>query len=276
MSALRRLLAEPRTRGLSLDDPRTTLERRRILREKESLRRIYTEWYDGIVERLPGGPGSVLELGSGAGFLAERVPGIVTSEVVPLPGVRAVLDARRLPVASASLRAIVMTDVLHHVPDVRAFFAEAIRVLRPGGVVAMVEPWRSRWSSLVYRYLHHEPFEPGRASWEFPSRGPLADANGALPWIVFERDREVFEREYPALRLASIEPLLPFRYLLSGGVSTRALLPSPLFPVVAALERRLLPACAMFARIVLVREPRPGRVTIPPRPAGPDRDGHGV
>jgi 2-polyprenyl-3-methyl-5-hydroxy-6-metoxy-1,4-benzoquinol methylase len=48
-----------------------------------------------------------------------------------------------------SLRGIVMTNVLHHIPDARAFLKEAARCLHPGGVIAMIEPWVSPWSRLI-------------------------------------------------------------------------------------------------------------------------------
>jgi hypothetical protein len=38
---------------------------------------------------------------------------------------------------------------------------------------------------------------PDAADWSFPAVGPLSGANGALPWILFERDRARFEREFP-------------------------------------------------------------------------------
>ena len=64
-------LAHPLTKSLSVDDPRTTEARRRIILEKPFLRRIYSEWYDQIGAALPSGPGAVLEIGSGGGFLKQ-------------------------------------------------------------------------------------------------------------------------------------------------------------------------------------------------------------
>ncbi len=73
----------------------------------------------------------MVELGSGAGFLADYVPDLITSEVFPASDIRLVLDARTLPFATGSLRAIVMADVLHHIPDNHAFLAEALSVCGP-------------------------------------------------------------------------------------------------------------------------------------------------
>jgi SAM-dependent methyltransferase len=254
MGILRALLAHPLTRGLDIDSPDTTRIRRQIVREKAFLRRLYDEWYRMIAAALPPGAGTVVELGSGAGFLDEYIDGLVTSEVFPTPGAQIVIDGTRLPFGDGSLRAIVMTDVFHHIARPRAFLAEAQRSLRPRGRIVMVEPWVTPWSRLIYQNLHHEPFRPDAAEWEFPSSGPLSSANGALPWIVFERDRTVFEREYPGLGTVQVRPFMPLAYLVSGGVALRTLLPGWSYPVLRAAERLTAEsAMAMFAFITVER-----------------------
>ena len=249
-------LAHPLTRGLALDDPRTTERRRAIIQTKPFLRHLYEDWYAALACAVPPGAEPVLEIGSGAGFLSEFIPGLIASEIFPCPGINVVLDATRLPFAEASLRAIVLTDVLHHIAQPRAFFAEAARCVRPGGVVAMIEPWVTPWSRLIYTHLHHEPFRPEAATWEFPTSGPLSGANGALPWMLFARDRAQFAREFPEWRVQKIQPGWPFRYLVSGGVSMRALMPGAATGAWRLLESELQPwmaTWAMFAEIVLVR-----------------------
>lgn len=249
---LNRLLAHPLTQGLDVDDPRTTAIRRQIIREKPFLAAIYREWYGRLLSRLPS-EGKILELGSGAGFLRDIAPGVITSEVFATPGVLLVADGRQLPFADAGLDAIVMTDVFHHIPDVAAFLAEAVRCIKPGGRVVMIEPWLTPWSQWVYRHLHSEPFEP-EAGWEIPASGPLSGANGALPWIVFSRDLQHFEKTFPGLRLVAIKPMMAFSYLLSGGVSLRNLLPGWSYRLCRALEDRLDGSrWGMFAQIELER-----------------------
>lgn len=251
-----RWLAHPAVRGIDIDDPRLVSLRRRLVREKAFLRKIYQEWYAAIVAALPAGDGPVVELGSGGGFLEESVPGLITSELRECAHVRLVLDGQVLPFADASLRAIVMTDVLHHLPQSRLFVKEAARCVRTGGRVIMIEPWVSAWSSLIYTRLHHEPFRPEADEWEFPPGGPLSAANMALPWIMFVRDRARFEREFPQWRVLSIRPFMPFRYLVSGGMSMRGLAPSWTFGLWRALESALgrwSDGLGMFAEIVLER-----------------------
>jgi SAM-dependent methyltransferase len=253
---LRRWLEHPDTRGLDIDDPRLTQLRRRIISEKSFLRKIYQEWYRSIAASLPAIDGPILEIGSGAGFLQEFIPGLVRSEVFECPGMDVILDALTIPLADESLRAIVMTDVLHHLPEPRRFFSEASRCVRAGGAIIMIEPWVSQWSRCVYGHLHHEPFHPEATDWSFPASGPLSGANGALPWIIFNRDRVRFERDFPEWAIRTIKPQMPFRYLVSGGVSMRSLMPGAAFGIWRGLENILHPLMkqiAMFSFIVLER-----------------------
>jgi SAM-dependent methyltransferase len=238
------LLAHPLTRGLDIDSPRCTELRVSIIQEKSFLRQTYEEWYTAITSLLPSTEKPVLELGSGGGFLSDYIPELITSEVFYYQHVKVVLDGSRLPFANEALSGIVMTDVLHHLPQPREFFAEAS----------------------VYAKLHHEPFRPEAAEWSFPRRGPLSEANGALPWIIFERDRALFEKDFPDLQIHIIRPFMPFRYLLSGGVSLRSFMPGWSFALWRNLENLLQPwmkNLAMFALIVLVKSNNldQGRVT---------------
>jgi SAM-dependent methyltransferase len=256
-SFLRRLLAHPLTASLDLDDPATTHLRRQIIASKPFLRAIYDEWYKMLAGALPEGNDLVLELGSGAGDCAQFIPGLITSEVFPCPDVQTVIDAAQLPFAPNSLRAMVMTNVLHHLPNVRAFFAGAARCLCPGGKILMIEPWMTPWSRFVYTHFHHEPVDWKTPDWTFPSSGPLSGANGALPWILFERDRARFNAEFPQLTIEEIKPFLPFRYILSGGVGMRSLMPGFTHGAWATVEGALQSQMArlgMFAFISLQKK----------------------
>ena len=145
-----------------------------------------------------------------------------------------------MPFDNQSLDAIVMIDVLHHIPDARAFFREATRCLKPGGRVVMIEPANTCWGRFIYTHFHHEGFDPNTV-WEFQSQGPLSTANGALPWIVFNRDRRQFESEFPSLQIINIRHHTPFRYLASGGLTLRQLVPTWSYPLFKGLEFCLSP-----------------------------------
>lgn len=252
---LANLLAHPTLRGVGLDDPETTAIRKEIILSNSFLRQIYESWYADLITSIPQEAGPILELGSGAGFLDRYLP-VITSEVFYFRHVKAILDGQALPFANAALGAIVMSDVMHHLPRPRMFFEEAARCVHPGGVISMIEPWVTPWSKFIYTYLHHEPFDPLARDWSFPASGPLSGANGALPWILFGRDRQQFQREFPMWQILEIHPMMPILYLVSGGVSMRQLMPGWSFNfwrrVEKWLDRQANPP-AMFAQIVLKR-----------------------
>jgi SAM-dependent methyltransferase len=253
---IRNLLAHPATRDLHLDDPQTTERRRGIIESNRFLWRIYDEWYRLIAAHVPEGTGRVFEVGSGAGFLGAYIPDLIASEAFFCSDIQVVLDARQLPFSDGSLKAIAMVDVLHHVPDLRCFLREAQRCLRPGGCIVMIEPWVSTWSRMIYAHLHHEPFDPAATEWTFPDAGPLSGANQALPWIIFQRDRKAFESEFHDLEIQEVRPFMPFRYLVSGGVSMRQLMPESTFRLWRGFESLLgiWPGVwSMFALIHITR-----------------------
>jgi SAM-dependent methyltransferase len=252
--ALQRLLEHPLTNGLDIDAPETTALRRQIITSKPFLRSVYVDWYRAIVRWIPPGNGHVLEIGSGGGFFDQQAPESITSEVFWVPHVGLVADAQSLPINTGSLKAIVMTNVFHHLPNVARFLTEAERCLRPGGRIIMVEPWNTGWSRFVHRAFHNEEMIPDATSWDLPPSGPLSGANAALPWIVMVRDRERLEREW-RMKVGLSQPFMPFRYIVSGGVSLRSLQPGWLYPFWCWVDRLKLfrSRFAVFAVIVVDR-----------------------
>lgn len=89
LRGLMRVLAEPRTRDLDLDDPETTVRRRDLALTKKSLNLSYRKWYAELQKiDATAPPGIRLELGSGGGFLDQVIPNLVTTDVLPLSTLR--------------------------------------------------------------------------------------------------------------------------------------------------------------------------------------------
>lgn len=240
-----------------LDDPARTLAHKDIILSKPFLRRLYVDWYAAIADRLPTPASRVVELGSGGGFMKEIIPQVTTSDILPLPDNDLTFDALAMPFADNSVDAFVMVDVFHHVPDSERFLREMSRTLLRGGRIIMSEPATTWWSRFIYGNFHHEPFDPS-AGWTIPGTGPMSDANGALPYIVFERDRALFEQRFPELQIVSLIKHTPARYLLSGGVSRRALVPAWSYGLLTWLEHMLRPLArylAMFELVVIEKRP---------------------
>lgn len=242
----------------SLDDPERAQEIQEILKRKFCLRRLYTETYRKFAECLRRSPseGLALELGSGAGFLNQIMPEVLTSDVLPYPSVQQVLDASHLPFRNGSIRAIFMLNVFHHISNVEAFLAEAQRCLVVGGRVFIVDPHPGWISAPIYMYIHHEPYDPKAKDWIFPSTGPLTSANAALAWIVFQRDRQKLMDCFPKLKLELYRPHTPLRYWLCGGLRKWCILPPWSFTMATHLDSFLSgisPNFGSFVDIELVK-----------------------
>lgn len=226
----------------NLDDVETTLLHAKIIQDKPFLRKLYADFYNIFKESIPESSrnGLFVELGSGGGFIKKVIPNAVTSDVLDLPNVDKHFSALDMPFGNNSVDAYFMIDVLHHINDATAFFKEMDRTLKAGGKIIMIEPANTSWGRFIYQNFHHETFDPS-GGWGFEKTGPLSSANGAIPWIIFYRDRKQFEQQFPMLKITVLKPHTPFRYLISGGVSMRQLLPSFLYGAVKGLEIILSP-----------------------------------
>lgn len=239
-----------------LDDPRRTELHKQIILGKPFLKKLYTLWYNQLAAFIPANAEKVVELGSGGGFLKDVVGNVITSDVLPLEGNDMVVDGLNMPFANDEVDAFIMVDVFHHVPDSKRFLEEMNRCLKPGGRIIMSEPCNSAWGRFIYTRFHHETFNP-EGDWTIPGTGPMSDANGALPYIVFERDKDVFTRHFPELQILVNQKHTPLRYLLSGGVSMKSLVPSFSFGFFTFAEKILSPFSgwfSMFQRIVIEKK----------------------
>ena len=199
----------------------------------------------------------LVEVGSGPGFFKEFAPRLVTTDAAPGPAIDVCADAAALPFAAGAVGALVMVDVLHHLPRPLEFLDEAARLLRPGGRLAMMEPWITPGSFVLYRYFHHES-----CVLDVDLRRPfhetsklLLDGNPAIPTLIVRRLRD----SRGSLRLRTWEPLLALDHLATLGFRTARRVPQGLVRgarVVEGLARPLRGLLATRAFIVLERVPR--------------------
>lgn len=174
---------------------------------------------------------------------------MITSDIVQYEGLDCVIDGSALPYRDESLRMICMMNVFHHMADVAAFLKESQRCLAPGGRLLVADQHVGILSRYILKYLHDESFNPGASEWKLD---PGSDANGALAWIVFQRDVNKLATSFPGLRLVRYQPHSPLRYWLAGGLKQWNLLPSALYGVATVIDRFLTGISADWGSFVYI------------------------
>ena len=235
-----------------MSDPATLARHRAAWQARPELRAVYREWFDRVLEGV-GARRPVIEVGSGPGFFKAAVPSLIATDVVAGLAVDVRCAADVLPFRAASLGAIVMVDTLHHLPRPLDFLAEAARAFAPGGRIAMVEPWITLPSWILYRFFHHEECRFGvdvAHPFESDAKG-AAEGNAAIPYLALGRLRDA---GLP-LHLVRAEPFVGLPYLATFGFKVARPLPALLQRVARAGEAAVAPLTRWLAtRIFVVLE----------------------
>lgn len=239
-------LREPRVQGIDPDSDELLVVHRKVLMEKPMMKQVFSEFYSTCItldEKYFSGSGKRVEIGAGVSFFKQQHPEIVSTDIKRAENLDMVLDAQNMALEDNSVRAIYGINCFHHFPEPEKFFHELERVLVKGGGCILIEPYYGAVAKRFYKRLFEtECFEPDQKEWTNYSAGVMKGANQALSYIVFIRDRKEFERLHPQLEIVLQRPLANYvRYLCSGGLNFRQLLPGFFSPVLKGVEFLLTP-----------------------------------
>lgn len=247
------LFEDPALAGVQLGSEEWFEAQRSIIDSRPLIKASYDRWYGTMLADVAtvARPGTVLEIGSGSGYVKSLDSTVITSDVVPGHS-DMLVDAERLPFADESLKGILLTHVFHHIPHVEKFLAEAQRTLVPGGVVTMIDVAHTPLARLVFGRFHPEAYDHRVKAWELDTSGPYGGANQAMSWVVFQRDRKRLRDLFPQLCVEAMDFLPWLGYLLSGGATRRNFIPAPTVPFMKSLDSAttpLNPLCALHWHI---------------------------
>lgn len=260
MKALRDFLSDPSLKALDVDGTERLELHEKVLERKRMLREVFIEFHHSfhrLADRYFKVQGLEVELGAGIAPMRNSYPEVLATDIVSTEQLDMALNAESMSLDDHSVKAFYGQNCFHHFPHPDRFFTELQRTLMPGGGAILIEPFHGPFAAFLYKRLFKsEGFDMHFESWETPSTGPMNGANQALSYIVFVRDRKAFELKYPNLEIVHQEICGNYpRYLISGGLNFRQLLPDALIPLIKVIEKLLYPLRRVLAlhHIVVIR-----------------------
>lgn len=256
---IRKIRSEPRIQNISLDSSELLEIQKQILSEKRMLKEVFEGIYDTCINldnKLLEGEGDSVEIGAGISFFKNKYPHIISTDIKEAPHLDMALDAQDMPFKDSSIRSIYGINCFHHIPNPERFFNELDRVISPNGGAILIDPFHGPLAEKGYKKVFDsEFFDKNQKKWSTDNMSAMYGANQALSYIVFNRDRELFEQKFPNLKIIYKKPLHNYiRYLISGGLNFKPLLPDMTIPLIKMIELMLMPfdnILALYQVIVL-------------------------
>ncbi len=253
-------LRDPLLDGMDVDGENRLELHRKMLEKKRMLREVFIEFHHlfrRLEQQFLSGEGAKVELGAGISPMRDSYPEVLATDIVDAPHLDKVVNAEAMDFTDQSVKVIYGQNCFHHFPHPDRFFYELDRVLVPGGGAILLEPYYGPFATFLYKRLFRtEGFDKTYPSWETPAIGPMSSANQALSYIVFVRDRELYEKRFPSLKIVRQELAGNYlKYLLSGGLNFRQLLPDSCTGIVGLLETLISPFKRWFAlhHVIIIR-----------------------
>jgi len=149
------------------------------------------------------------------------------------------IDSQQLPYKNNYFDIIIAKDSLHHFKDPYRSLNEIHRVLKPGGIFIVSEPYWSLLGRLIFKFLHPEKWDTNPRHVKIESSSPW-ESNQALLYLLKGKFSKEFKSNVPGLKLNVLNSSYGISYALSGGVFARTIIPSKFLLLVYKLEKKIL------------------------------------
>lgn len=206
---------------------------------KPLLKELYGDFYRLIEQNISDVQGPIVELGSGIGAIKDFIPGCITTDIFPNPGIDRLENAYRLTFANDTISNLILLDVFHHLQYPGTALEEFRRVLAIRGRILLLDPYVGVVGRIAYGLFHHEPLAlNSEITWNAPCD---FDPDTTCYYAAQGNASRIFcsDRYYQLLegwRLIIIRRFSCMAYLASGGFSKPQLYSKDLLPVLRAID----------------------------------------
>ena len=241
-------------KNTNLNNEERFLLHKKKLESKKMLKSCYTDFYEKILKieekyKLKKKNDLRLELGSGVGFIKKFDRKIITSDVVYNKFTDKTIDANNIPYKNNKIDTIFGIFCFHHFRDPLNFLRDIEKKLKKGGLCILIEPYYGPLASIIYKKVHKtEYFNPNEVfNHKIKNKTAMEKANQALSYIYFVRDRNKFYKKFPKLQIMHTSVFNNYlRFLFSGGLNFKKLLPDFFIFLVKIIEIILYPLRGIF------------------------------
>ena len=176
--------------------------------------------------------GKILEVGGAGGVAKEFNRDILVTDIRESNSVDLIASAENLPFAAESFDAVWEKDALHHLTQPNLFFAEVLRVLKPGGTLSICEPYWSVTGKFIYKFIHPEVWSVRKIR----NKEFTQDGNQALAYCVFKVMPSEFELLHENFQVESVHVVNGISWMLSGGATLTTRIPQRILHSIKKFE----------------------------------------
>lgn len=241
-------------KNTNLNDEERFIIHKKNLDNKKILKSCYNEFYTKILQVEKKYSNNInnnlrIELGSGVGFIKKFDKKIITSDVIKNKFTDRVINANDIPYKNKTISSIFGIFCFHHFRDPHKFLIDIEKKLKPGGLCILIEPYYGLFASVIYKRIHKTEYFNihEKINHKIKNKTAMENANQALSYIYFIKNKKKFNKTY--LKLEILETYIfnnYLRFLLSGGLNFKQLIPNGIIFLILIIEKILSPFKKIF------------------------------
>jgi SAM-dependent methyltransferase len=199
--------------------------------------KIYARMHSIALTNFGRAPIRTLEIGAGSLSKAEKYfhnVQLSDGSSVSKFGKENQLIAENLPFENETFDLIIAKDTLHHFSDTDKALSEISRVLKPGGLFIVSEPYWSLLGRFIFRFIHPEKWVTRPLDLTNLSENPY-DANQATLYCLRKSQfKNIVSKN--SLSIQVYNSTYGVSYLISGGLNWRTKVPFSILSVIDRIE----------------------------------------